>query len=115
MIFAAIGLEHLINGPFIKVLNGLALFFEVSGLIVLALSGAIALFQWLKAALPGAWKGSDDPLQELRSSFSHQIVFALEFFIAGDIIRSIEAPTLQELAKLGAIVIIRTILHYSLS
>lgn len=115
MMFALIGLEGFLGPSLLTVLNGLALFFEVCGMIVLAIGGVIALIQWLKMALPRAWKGSENPLQQLRSSFSHQIVFALEFFIAGDIIRSVEAPTLAELAKLGAIVIIRTILHYSLA
>ena len=95
-------------------LNGGTLFFEACGLVVITVSGVIALIRWFTAALPDIWRGSENPLQELRAAFGHQIVFALEFFIAADIIRSIEAPTFSELGKLGIIVIIRTVLHYSL-
>lgn len=40
---------------------------------------------------------------------------ALEFFIAGDIIKTIITPTWQALGILGVIVIIRTILSYFLT
>ena len=97
-----------------SVLDAIAIGFEIGGLIVLVSSGLIALARWLRVSMPEFWRGALNPEQKIRYEFGHQIVFALEFFISADIIKSIQAPTFAELAKLGIIVIIRTILHYSL-
>lgn len=94
------------------VLQGLVYGFQIGGLVVLLISGILALVGWLSRATQ-LWH-ERKPEEELRATFGHRIVLALEFFIAADIIASIQAPTFQELAKLGIIVVIRTILHYSL-
>lgn len=95
-------------------LRELAVGFEVGGLIVLLLSGTTTLFKWAKRGLPEFWLGERAEEERLRVDFGRQIVFSLEFFISADIVRSIQAPTFQELGKLAIIVLIRTILHYSL-
>jgi len=43
-----------------------------------------------------------------------KMIFGLDFFIAGDILRTALAPELEELVRLGVIVVIRTILSYFL-
>jgi len=95
-------------------LNAIEIGFEVGGLIILMVSGLIALVKWIKTSFTGFRLEATNPEEKLRLEFGHQIVFALEFFISADIIKSIQAPTFAELAKLGIIVIIRTVLHYSL-
>lgn len=52
---------------------------------------------------------------DIRRDFTHKIVFGLDFLIAGDILRTIIAPSQEEIILLGAIVGIRTILGYFLS
>jgi len=91
-----------------------ALIFEAMGLLVLLSSGTLALFNWFSKSMPQFIAKKKTPGANLRLEFSHQIVFALEFFIAADIIKSISRPTVEELVKLGIIVVIRTVLHYSL-
>ncbi len=54
-------------------------------------------------------------LQHLRYDFGNALVLSLEFFLAGDIIRTVVSPSQEEIAKLGALVIIRTILSYFLT
>lgn len=50
-----------------------------------------------------------------RQSLGRAILLGLEFLVAGDIIRTVAvAPTLQNMAVLGAIVVIRTFLSFSL-
>lgn len=52
--------------------------------------------------------------EALRHAFGSYLLLALEFIIAADIIASITHPTLQEVAFLGGIVAIRTVISYFL-
>ena len=96
-----------------SMLDGITLVFEASGVFILLISAIGALLQWARKALPNVLTG-DKPNLELRLVFGHHIVFALEFFIAADLIMTIREPTFQELGRLTIIVVIRTVLHYSL-
>lgn len=53
--------------------------------------------------------------QELRHALGYYLLLGLEFLIAADIIETLMKPTLQDLAALGAIVVIRTLINYSLN
>lgn len=53
--------------------------------------------------------------ETVRIKLGSYLVLALEFFIAGDIVKTIITPTWQSLGILGAIVVIRTILSYFLT
>ncbi len=48
----------------------------------------------------------------VRQDLGYYIVLGLEFLIAADIMHTIRNPTLQELAVLGIIVAIRTVISY---
>lgn len=50
----------------------------------------------------------------LRHLFGSYLLLGLEFLIAADIILTITRPTLEEIAILGSIVVIRTIISYFL-
>jgi uncharacterized membrane protein len=51
----------------------------------------------------------------IRVKLGSYLVLALEFFIAGDIIKTIITPTWESVGILGVIVVIRTILSYFLT
>jgi uncharacterized membrane protein len=53
--------------------------------------------------------------EAIRLKLGSYLVLALEFFIAGDIVKTIITPTWQSLGILGVIVVIRTILSYFLT
>jgi len=53
-------------------------------------------------------------LHQIRHKVGSYLLLGLEFLIAADIIRTIIEPTLEELAILGSIVVIRTIISYFL-
>lgn len=53
--------------------------------------------------------------RSIRQRFGAFILLGLEFFIAADIIKTIMKPTLLDVAILGAIVIIRTLIGYFLN
>lgn len=54
-------------------------------------------------------------LSTIRRNFGYYLLLGLEFLIASDIIRSILEPSLDDLAILGGIVVIRTVLTYFLN
>lgn len=53
--------------------------------------------------------------QSIRHDIGFHLILGLEFLIAADIVRTIIRPSLEELAVLGGIVAIRTLLSYFLS
>ncbi|HET9897945.1 MAG TPA: DUF1622 domain-containing protein [Streptosporangiaceae bacterium] len=56
-----------------------------------------------------------DPYRRFRESLGRAILLGLELLVAGDIIRTVATkPTLTSVAVLGAIVLIRTFLSFSL-
>lgn len=52
---------------------------------------------------------------QLRRDFGSYILLGLEFLIVADIIMTFLEPTLMEMALLGSIVVIRTIISYFLN
>jgi uncharacterized membrane protein len=51
----------------------------------------------------------------IKQQFTTRILTGLEFFIAGDVLKTIINPTLESLAVVGAIVAIRATLTYLLN
>jgi uncharacterized membrane protein len=51
----------------------------------------------------------------LRREFGSYLLLALEFLIAADVVSSISKPTLMEMALLGSIVVIRTVISFFLN
>jgi uncharacterized membrane protein len=85
--------------------------FEAAGIATMAL-GAITGAAQTARARPSTWKLA---VRDYRQRLGRAIVLGLEFLVAADILRTVRAvPTLQEVAVLGAIVVIRTILSFSL-
>jgi uncharacterized membrane protein len=52
--------------------------------------------------------------EALRHLLGSYLLLGLEFLIAADIIRTITRPTLSDMALLGSIVVIRTVISYFL-
>jgi len=52
--------------------------------------------------------------RDIRWVFTTRILIGLEFFVAADVIKTILEPTLQDLAILGSLVTIRTVVGYFL-
>ena len=97
------------------VLDYLTLVTGSIGAAVIVWGVLCSVYRWLRfeiACLRGA------PSCRGRESIRHQLVsyllLGLEFMIAADIIRSIRNPTLQEIAVLASIVIIRTVISFFL-
>ncbi len=64
-----------------------------------------------------AMRGAIDPQgrERLRTDLGYYLLLGLEFLVAADVVETIRAPSLEHLAVLGAIVVIRTAISISLN
>ncbi len=83
----------------------------------------IAVIMIVGAALLATWHlvrrlvtGPDrSPATDVRLALGQNLVLALEFMIAADILKTVLTPTLEDLAFLGGIILIRTVLTVSIA
>ncbi len=86
---------------------------ELVGIAIIAAGAVINLAFFALRSLDAGERG--EALATLRSNFGRSILLGLEFLIAADIINTVAVtPTLQSVIVLGAIVLIRTFLSFSL-
>lgn len=85
---------------------------EAVGVLIIALSCAIPI---LRLTIRLRTLGLDDAFAEVRTSVGRGILLGLEILIAGDIIRTVAvAPSLESVAVLAVIVLIRTFLSMTI-
>ncbi|MEK6563457.1 MAG: DUF1622 domain-containing protein [Candidatus Omnitrophota bacterium] len=99
---------------FHALINAIAFSLNIIGALIVLRGVVIALGEFLKKEFSGK-KDVVGLHESIRITLGSYLVLALEFFIAGDIIKTIITPTWESLAVLGAIVVIRTILSYFLT
>ncbi len=87
-----------------------AMVFASIGAVIILYGGALAAINTLKLEI----RRTSLDYHDVRRDFTHKIIFGLDFLIASDILKTIVAPTQDEIILLGAIVGIRTILGYFL-
>jgi uncharacterized membrane protein len=56
----------------------------------------------------------DSSMSEVRITLGRWLALALELALAADILRTVMVPSWNEIGKLGAIVVLRTVLNYFL-
>lgn len=96
---------------FSEIITYLVKFFEVVGTLIVIWGGVQGLYFFIKRELK---RDSLDRIEKVRYILGNKMLIGLEFFLAGDILETIIAPTWEELGKLGALVTIRTVLSYFL-
>jgi uncharacterized membrane protein len=99
---------------FHAVINVVSFTLNIIGALVIIWGILISLFDFLKKEILNR-KESIRLNEAIRLKLGSYLVLALEFFIAGDIVKTIITPTWESLGILGAIVVIRTILSYFLT
>ncbi len=88
----------------------------VIGIAVLAYGVLLSTIRMIAIEVRGLRGGNVRTWRsELRQSLGYYLGLGLEFLIASDIIESIFKPSLDELAHLGVIVVIRTVISISLN
>jgi len=99
--------------PYTEVMLGLAQVFEV----IAALTLLVGLL-WSVVLTIRAYRATDDgksAYKTMRQSFGGAILLGLEILVAGDLIRTVAVyPTLENVGVLAIIVLIRTVLSFSL-
>ena len=107
-----------VNGLFMLTgfLNTLATIISVTSLLIVtygALIGVISFFRYELKRLTGNYSITN--IRKLRAVFGTYLLLGLEFLIASDILKTVLEPTLNELAILGGIVVLRTVLSVFLN
>lgn len=99
--------------PYTEVMLGLAQAFEV----IAALTLLIGLF-WSAGLTVRSYRSAHDgkvAYKTMRQSFGGAILLGLEILVAGDLIRTVAVyPTIENVGVLAIIVLIRTVLSFSL-
>ena len=96
-------------------LNALATIISVTSLLVVTYGALIGIISFLVNEFKRfTGKYSTTNIRKLRATFG-TFLLGLEFLIASDILKTVLEPTLNELAILGGIVVLRTILSVFLN
>lgn len=97
-----------------SVISNISFLLNIIGALIIIWAVIISLLEFLKKEVMN--RGREIQLNEtIRIRLGSYLVLALEFFIAGDIVKTIITPTWESLGMLGAIVVIRTVLSYFLT
>ncbi len=99
---------------FHSVINSISFSLNIIGALITIWGIIVSLFEFLKKEILN--RAEAVKLNEaIRIRLGSYLVLALEFFIAGDIVKTIVTPSWESLGILGVIVVIRTILSYFLT
>lgn len=97
-------------------LDLLAVVISVTSLLIVTYGALIGIISFLKNKIRRFTGGySITNIRKLRATFGTYLLLGLEFLIASDILKTVLEPTLNELALLGGIVVLRTILSVFLN
>ena len=88
---------------------------EVVGIVILVVGLVIALLRGAGVLVGVGGRGAEEAYRVVRTVFGRSILLGLEFLVAADIIRTVAVdPSLENVAVMGLIVLIRTFLSFSL-
>jgi len=98
---------------FEQTMDGIARGVEILGVTTVVVGLAAALVNGGLGVLRG--EAGDSVYRTIRTVFARSILLALEFLVAADIIRTVAVqPSVENVAVLGLIILIRTFLSFSL-
>ena len=100
---------------FHNIINAISFLLNIFGALITVWGVILSLFEFIKKEIVAKGGAVLQGNETIRLKLGSYLVLALEFFIAGDIIRTIITPTWEGMGILGAIVVIRTILSYFLT
>ncbi|MBD3330762.1 DUF1622 domain-containing protein [Candidatus Peregrinibacteria bacterium] len=89
--------------------------FDTIGVVIVIIGGSKAVFAAFHKEVSKDKKTEKkrmNKLSQLRIDFGNTMVFALEYFLAADIIKLVLDPSWQELGKIAALIALRTALNF---
>jgi len=103
-------------GPMIgdwEVAHDVSEWIEIAAVTVIALTVVVSIAVMIRAAVGGG--GAARSLWVFKQAFSRGVLLGLDLLIAADIIRTVTLdPTLENVAALGLLVVVRTFLSWAL-
>lgn len=88
----------------------------VLGVLIIVFGVGSGLVRFVRAEWGAArGRGGADPRVGVRHALGYYLLTGLEFLIAADIIDTLMKPSVQDLLVLGSIVLIRTVISFSLN
>src|SRR6059036_4153324 len=88
----------------------------ILGVLVIVFGVACGLVRFVRAEFLAARGANvDEDRKHLRHLLGYYLLLGLEFLIAADIIDTLMKPSVQDVIVLGAIIVIRTVISYSLN
>ena len=88
----------------------------VLGVLVIVFGVVSGLVRFVRAEISAArGRDVDEARKRLRHVLGYYLLLGLEFLIAADIIDTLMKPSAQDLLVLGAIIVIRTVISFSLN
>ena len=95
-----------------RLLEPVAVLLEVAGVAAILIATLVATFTFVRSLRGGA---ATTAYEQYRANLGRGILLGLEFLIGADIIATVTSPlSWESVGLLGAIVVIRTILSFSL-
>lgn len=110
------GFAHSINTHLAPFLEIIVVFLNLVSILVLIWGVLKVIYDFLKSE----WDVKDrmkmaEKNQFIKNYFGSYVLLSLEILIAADIMESILNPTFSDIARLAAIVVIRTMISYFLN
>jgi uncharacterized membrane protein len=102
--------EGAVEGSIINAVQWLRLIVETTGAVIIGLGIIAAGYQFVRALVPPQL----ETFNRVRLTLARFLALALEFQLAADILSTAIAPSWDQIGKLGAIAVIRTVLNYFL-
>lgn len=102
--------EGSVESSIINAVQWLRLIVETTGAIIIGLGIMAAAYQFVRALVPPRL----EDFNSVRLTLARFLALALEFQLAADILSTAIAPSWDQIGKLGAIAVIRTLLNYFL-
>lgn len=100
-----------IEGAIVNAVQWLRLGVETIGAIIIGIGVVIAVYYFIVALIPPQMQSYN----KIRLVLARYLALALEFQLGADILSTAIAPSWDQIGKLGAIAVIRTLLNYFLT
>ena len=108
-------IKQLASDPALRsILEPISLALELTGVAIIVYGAIVTVIFLVKQERKNIRQAGESQYQ-IKQQFTTRILTGLEFFIAGDVLKTIINPTLESLAIVGAIVAIRAALTFLLN